>query len=96
MKRKKKDVSWAELLGGGLAHAQHAVDSAVRWSFRKMREAGRPSGPESRVHRHPVLKTAKKAGKTVLGFLGEVGDSFYGKYGELKSGRTKKKSEKKR
>ncbi|MFH1724783.1 MAG: hypothetical protein ABII00_09195 [Elusimicrobiota bacterium] len=81
----KNDPSLARLMGSGLAHVQHAVDSAFFWGFRKLRSAGRGKESRKAAKRHPALSKAKKAGKGVLAFIGELGDSYYEKYGRLKS-----------
>lgn len=82
--KKKREDSWAGLIGGGLAHVQHAVDSAVFWGFRKMRSAGESEESSEAAKRHPALRQAQRAGKGLLSFFGEMGDSFYEKYGNLK------------
>ena len=84
---KKPKRSWAQLIGGGLAYAQHAGDCAVTWCFRTLRSAGESRESRQASKRHPVLRGAQRAGKGVLAFLGQLGDSYYEKYGELKSRR---------
>jgi hypothetical protein len=81
--QKKSQV--APLLGRGLAHVQHLADKALRWGFRKARSVGEKKDKAPKKNDNKYLFALKRAGKGVLRFLGGVGDSFYGKYEDLKA-----------
>ena len=80
----KKKKTGAQLIGGVFAQVQHGVDSALSWGFKKLRAAGSGEEPEGEETRHPYVRTARKAGKGLLTFFGELGDAYYDKYSELK------------
>ncbi len=82
--RKSKKASWAGNIGAGWAHVQHVVDNVSAWCFQRIRDIG--DKPESKKDddSHPYVKKAKRLGKGALGFVGEVGDSFYETYADLK------------
>ncbi|PCI35659.1 MAG: hypothetical protein COB53_10815 [Elusimicrobia bacterium] len=82
----RKDVG--KFLGYSFAVAQHAVDSVWSWGFRKMRGAKGKPAPEPKKKdgkaKGGALSKVKSAGKEIVSFLGEVGDSYYDEYGKLK------------
>lgn len=77
-------------IGFSFAVAQHAVDSVWSWGFRKMARSSvrekTPAKPERkpRTRSGAVLDSAKAAGKEIVSFFGEVGESYYDEYGKLK------------
>lgn len=86
MIRMKKDREnfWARSIGHCLAHLQNGVDDICEWGFKTMRSTGEAPDPKMRKGENKYLYGARRAGKGALSFLGNVGDSFYDKYGELK------------
>ena len=83
----KKAQNWARLLGHGLAHVQDGVDFAIDIGFKAMKKAANEKSSKKKKDENKYLYAGKKAGKELLGFLGEAGDAFYKKYGELKKTR---------
>lgn len=84
MKKKKQGNFWADSIGHCLAHLQNGVDDVCEWGFEKMRATGEVPTPKMTKNENRYLYGAKKLGKGTLSFLGNIGDSFYDKYGELK------------
>lgn len=79
---KKQGNFWAECLGHGLAHVQNTFDCTLEWGFKRLRRFGETEPPKKKGN--PYLQGAKKITKGALFFLGDIGDSFYTKYAELK------------
>lgn len=72
----------AKNIGKALAYIQDTADIAVRYVFFRLKH-------QKLAEEKPQKKFQRATGK-VLGFFGEVGDSFYEEYEELKTKRSKK------
>jgi len=75
-------------VGFSLAHLQNTVDEVADWGFHKMHEAGAKPVKRKKSEKKAVTN-AKRAGRSVLRFLGTAGEAYFDKYEELK--RRKKK-----
>jgi len=84
---RKRSPTWAATLGTGLAYVQHTMDSAFLWGFRQLRKAGSGKQTPKRRKDSATLHEAKRVGKGLLAFFGEIGDSYFEAYGRLKSRR---------
>ncbi len=78
----RKDPSWAELLGAGLAHLQNGVDHVAEWGFSKMKALDRPEKRDASPRR--AVRMVKSAGRRGIAFIGALGDAYYKKYEKLK------------
>ena len=65
------------------------VDNVFQWGFRRVRDIGDSEDSKRVARDHPYLHRASRTGKVLLSFLGEIGDSFYSKYAELKNPKDK-------
>ncbi|MEK7591590.1 MAG: hypothetical protein AAB489_05300 [Patescibacteria group bacterium] len=74
--------AWAKALGHGLAYAQHLGDKVTEWGFEKMKEAGEKS--PAKQEKNAYAARAKKAGRSALSLIGELGRAYYDRYEELK------------
>lgn len=80
----KKDNGVASSIGRGLAHVQSTVDDVLSWGFRGLKKAA--SKGKTPIKDDGTIKSKLKRGlKKCAGFLGEVGDSFYKKYEDIKA-----------
>jgi hypothetical protein len=79
---KKDDPSMAETLGKGYAHVQHGIDKVIAWGFEKMKDVDAAKAPQK--FENPHMEKAAKAGRSVLGFLGRAGESYFKTYEDLK------------
>jgi len=86
---KKSGNFWASTVGHSLAHLQDGIDDVCKWGFKKMRCAGEKEMPKKKNNENKYVYGAKKLGKGAIGFLGNIGDSFYDKYSELKGDQKK-------
>ncbi len=85
---KKEDLTWAMLIGNGLAYLQNAADNVAEWGFSRMKKVSEEK-PEVDPAVSPVIGKVKAAGKKTVGFLGNLGDAYYRHYEELKKGAKK-------
>jgi hypothetical protein len=76
--------AWARLVGHGLAYVQDGIDDVLTWGFKRIRKVADEPAPPPPKDSNPYLQTAARAGRGLLRFLGEAGDAYYRKYGELK------------
>ncbi|MBU1151656.1 hypothetical protein KJ632_02400 [Patescibacteria group bacterium] len=65
-------------IGRIFAHLQSVFDELLDFGFKKMKEAG---GTEEKKEDSGI----KRGAKAVLGFLGDVGESFYDAYEKIKA-----------
>ena len=86
---KKSQHMVAKSIGKGLAYIQDTVDVAVGWGFHKLKSTKINTADDN-----PSKSKAKKVANTVMGFFGELGDSFYSEYEQIKQKRAQKKSKK--
>ena len=77
----KDDPTFPEFLGTMAAHLQHGVDLAAEWVLKAVREKGESPAPKE-------AGRVARAGRGFLKILGQFGDSYYGKYEELKRKRS--------
>ena len=89
MKSMKKSVP--QKIGSTLAVFQGLCDDLMQFGFKKLKQAGKKKpGPKKDVK--TVIGKSKKYARLSAGFLGEIGDSFYKTYEEIKA---RKKQERK-
>ncbi len=75
--------SWAKLIGKAGANLQHGVDECCSWGLTQVRKIGeRKDTPKKKQNKY--LFGAKRAGRGVLKFFGQAGESYYKEYGKLK------------
>lgn len=79
----------AKSIGKGLAYIQDTIDVAVGWGFYKLKSTKINTTDDT-----PSKSKAKKVANAVMGFFGELGDSFYSEYENIKQERSRKKSKK--
>lgn len=82
MTKKEEKGGIPALLGEGLAHVQHGIDKLTQWGFEVMKEQAEKAPPKETGNLY--AREAKKAGRSVLKFLGKLGTGYYKKYEELK------------
>jgi len=72
----------AKLLGASYAHFQHGVDQLIEWGFKKLKQSSIKKDNEPA----PQTRTGKalRAGKSIMGFIGDTGDAYYKTYEKLK------------
>lgn len=75
----------AKSIGKGLAYIQDTVDVAVGWGFYKLK-----STKIDDTNDDPKTSKAKQVANNVMGFFGELGDSFYSEYERIKHERNQK------
>jgi len=68
-------MTFAKQIGKALAYLQDTIDVFVSWGFKKIR-----TSVKTTKEKHP-LKKGIKAG---LGFLAQIGETFYQEYEALK------------
>lgn len=85
---KKKELTWAELIGNGMAYLQNAADNVAEWGFSRMKKVSEEE-PKIDPASSRVIGRVKAAGKKTVGFLGNLGDAYYKHYEELKKGAKK-------
>ena len=71
--------SFPRRLGEVLAYVQDLFDTALHVGIRRVTESGKKSDSDRN-------EEGSKPGK-ILRFFGEVGDSYFKKYGDIKSGK---------
>ena len=71
--------SFSKRLGEVLAHVQDLFDTALHLGIRRVNESGEKSDSDGN-------KKGSRPGK-ILRFFGEIGDSYFKKYGDIKSGK---------
>lgn len=89
-KEQKNKEGVAFNLGMVLAYFQDAVDGLMGWTFGKLKDI-EDEAEKNDEEGSKVLVTVKKFGKKTLSFIGEVGESFYENYEEIKKKRKRKK-----
>lgn len=80
-----KASAWAKTIGAGLAVVQNGIDKLAEFGFDKLKKAG--SSTEKRQPKNPYAKQATKLLGTTITFIGQLGDSYYQNYEELKRGK---------
>ncbi|MFC1615703.1 hypothetical protein ACFL21_01055 [Patescibacteria group bacterium] len=86
MAKKKNGV--ATSVGKGLAHVQSVFDDVLSWSFRGLKKVAQ-KGKDPVKDDGTIKAKLKKGFKKSAGFLGEIGDSFYRKYEDIKADKKK-------
>ncbi len=71
--------SFSRRLGEVLAHVQDLFDTALHFGIRRVTKSGNKSDSDGNGE-------GSRSGK-ILRFFGEVGDSYFKKYGDIKSGK---------
>lgn len=74
--------AWAKTIGAGLANVQNGIDKLAEFGINQLKKAG--DEPIEEPVKNKYAKKALKGARTVIGFLGELGDSYYDSYEELK------------
>ncbi|MBH30842.1 MAG: hypothetical protein CMG71_02490 [Candidatus Marinimicrobia bacterium] len=69
--------SFSKRLGEVLAHVQDLFDTALHLGIKRVTESGKKSDSDGN-------EEVSRPGK-ILKFFGEVGDSYFEKYGHIKS-----------
>lgn len=77
-------ASWAKRIGALLANIQSAVDDALQFCFRGLKKAGSTEDEVYDPEGGTVEEKLKRGAKTAAKFVGELGDSYYETYEELK------------
>lgn len=74
----------ARMLGHGYAHFQHTLDKGISWGLGKMRESSKKPEKVIDPEASQFEVQAKRAAKSTMRFVGELGSSYFEKYEELK------------
>jgi len=75
--------SWAKTFGSTFAHLQHGLDKTAEWGFAKMKDVS--SAPQKKEEtKNTYLRFSKKCARNTFMFFGQLGESFYSEYEELK------------
>ena len=77
--------SFSKRLGEVLAHVQDLFDTALHLGIKRVSESGRRSDSSGD-------NKGSRPGK-ILRFFGEVGDSYFKKYGDIKSGKSEEEDD---
>lgn len=81
----------AQNIGAIFAHIQNFFDGAFTLLFKKLKKAGEK---KTKVDTTKFQGKIFKAGQNIASFIGDVGESFYENYDELKQNKSKKKTKK--
>lgn len=76
---KKDELNVAKTIGRGFAYLQAIADEVLDMGFKGLKKVSKNSKKSKNEG------TIKKGAKKVAGFVGEVGDSFYDKYEDIKA-----------
>lgn len=74
---KRRERTFASLIGNGLAHIQAGIDEVMDFAFEKLEKS-------SQNNNEKAQSRFKRALKSGTGFIGTIGKSYYEKYAELK------------
>lgn len=85
----KKEKSAAESIGTLLAIVQSGFDDLFQFAFKKLKTLDEKKAPEDPEN---LKEQAMYAARKSAGFLGNLGDSYYKKYEELKAKKRSKNS----
>jgi hypothetical protein len=75
--------AWARTLGSAGAHLQHGLDKTAEWGFAKMKDVGDEPRKKDKT-KNKYLKSSKKIARNTFSFFGQLGESFYNEYEDLK------------
>lgn len=74
--------AWAKTIGSGLARVQDGIDHLAEYGFEQLKKLG--SKPKKDTSKNPYIRGVKRALGTAVTFIGQLGDSYYDSYEELK------------
>lgn len=86
-KNNKKPDNLAKNIGSGLAHVQSFVDDVLDMSFKGLKKMANKK-EKKKVDEETLQGKLYMGVKKTAGFLGEMGESFYSKYAEIKTKKT--------
>lgn len=75
--------AWAKTLGSGLANVQNGFDKLVEFGFEKLQKVD-TTPPKKDEIKNPYMRAVAKFGVGTIGFIGQLGKSYYDSYEELK------------
>lgn len=84
---KKSSKTIARTFGKFFAHLQAALDDLSEWGFSHLKKAGHASKEEELAD--TLSKKLKKGAKRIAHFFGEMGESFYREYQDIKARKKK-------
>jgi len=77
------EKAWAKTLGSAFAHLQHGLDKSAEWGFAKMNSvANKPIKKDATKNKY--LRSSKMIARCTVSFFGQLGESFYNEYEDLK------------
>jgi hypothetical protein len=75
--------AWARTIGSAFAHLQHGLDKSAEWGFAKMKDVS--STPKKKdTTKNKYLRSSKTIARNTFSFFGQLGESFYNEYEDLK------------
>lgn len=80
----RTSTKWARLLGETAAYVQDGVDWACDMGCKALKKVGDEKEDAHKEPTNPYARTAVRAGRGMVRFLGEIGETYYRTYEKLK------------